>query len=318
MKKTNSFIKNQKGFSLVQVLVSSLLMVLLVAMFTSMYLKISTTQSQMQTTALDTADTRLAEQLIFKDFNGAGASFNVVKQMDNNNKSFYEFDASYSCAGEDSNYRVKTISPGKDAFYILTEEKSKSPDGDELSPLKIYDAIEAYDVSDTDVLTFVSINKKDYLKKSANPNFWRPNQLLLFDMTAHLTPSTGGAARSPIFLGMVGSEAPATNAQFNKVIYQEVLDHFYQEDPRDGKTYSNVDEFLRRAPTVGGGQPIVRAMMVKITKYFVSTDKKLIRQEFKNDTFTGNFVLADKVSSVDFIRPSGCQRVMKVRVNKLK
>ncbi len=149
--------------------------------------------------------------------------------------------------------------------------------------------------------------------------------MLMLDTPARLRPldSAGKvnmkvAPRSPVFVGAVNGEALVTDATIQNSVN---LSH-----PQvSGLRIDSADVFLRRVPSVGGGQAIVRLRPVRLIRYYLEPQKDdtlegkpayLYKQAYESGKWSEPMLMADKISSVQLKRDSVLKRMIYFKINK--
>lgn len=321
-------LRRQEGFTVVEILVALGIGAVVLGMFASSQISIIKDQIRMRKTLETNIDETLAERILFDDFNGLEPSYNNLTLLDDQGLNFFEF---YPDIPE-ANLRAKkerelTLSlSGRTEFHVLVHDRVSGP-------VLIYDPVMAYlvgpapaDFNQAAALSFISLNRNKWVS-SQRPGFWVNKKLLMLDTPAKVRRLNGGKVdmltppRSPIFVGEV-------NEQELRPLASGLGGLLVQDHPETGEAISSADIFLRKVPSVGGGQALVRLRAVKIVKYFLVKEEaqtatggesaKLYRSIYENGAFGTPNLLADKVESFSFRRDSVLKRMIQFKVHKTK
>jgi hypothetical protein len=330
-------IRNQKGITIVELLVGVGLMALVTGVIVATQVNVAKEQNAIVKKLDDSIDQNLAERIIFKDLNSVDLSYNNVTLPDDNGNVFFDFypDIPESSITKEKE-RILTLSlKGKKEFYILSQNVNAGA-------LLVYDPVWAYDLGaengDANVpvpLTFNPGKNQMHLsnEKHGRPGFWEDGIVLMYDTPARIRPITGNTVdmetppRSPIFLGGVNPSSGAGLQSLNS----SVAAFIDTTQPKDGKTaITSLDNFLRTVPPIGGGQSVVRVRAVHIFKYYLEVDTKKVASEYKtapallykstyrNGKFENPMLLADGVGSFTLRRDSVLKRMIYFKVEKAK
>jgi len=266
-------------------------------------------------------DTEIGKRVILQDLKSIDPSFSNLLITDDSGKRFFDFypDLSVERLGTSASRKLTLdFEKGKRSVEFLTLDGTA---GD--VPVILYDPIAAYNegtpssnLNIPTTLTFVSLNRGNYISSQlGRPKFWRNGQVIMVDTPALLRSTSTSVVdmlkvpRSPIYVGIVQGSSLVKITPFNSLVdYRDPL------DPYNTNQINSVDELLRRAPGVGGGQPTIRLKALKLTKYSLDPYAKktkgkqlgrLVKQVLKDGRYsTTKFGLADNVTKVEFERQS--------------
>ncbi|MBO9667800.1 MAG: hypothetical protein J7501_13435 [Bdellovibrio sp.] len=331
-------IGNQKGLTVVELLVGVGLMAVVTGVIVSTQVNIAKEQNSIVKKLDDSIDQNLAERIIFKDFGGVDVSYNTVSIKDDSGNGFFDFYPDVPAnAITGSNERIVTLSlaGGKKEFYILAQNTIPGA-------LMVYDPVWAYNVADSsaDANTATKIDFSAKLNQQhvtskiyGHPEFWKEGIILMYDTPAKIRPVVAGAInmltppRTPVYLGAV---APGGGAEL-QALNSSVSGFINTTHPKDGTTQiTSLDNFLRTVPSIGGGQSIVRVRAVNIIKYYLEPDTRKNAKEFKiapgllykatyrNGKFDNPMLLADGVGKFTLRRDSLLKRMIYFKVEKAK
>ncbi|WP_413587405.1 hypothetical protein [Bdellovibrio sp. HCB274] len=329
-------IRNQKGLTITELLIGIGLSAVVISVVVAVQVQMAKQQTELTRKLDDSIDQNLAERIIFKNLNGLEVSYNNITVLDDNGNNFYDF-------YPDLTENVLKIRPdreftlnlgsGQSEFFVVTQDFGAGP-------LLNYDPVWAYDVgadpgdpNKPASLTFSPSKSRKWISNEANggrAGFWRDGNVLFFDTPSRIRPLKDGDVdiltppRSPFYLGTVSPQA-GDNLQN---ITGGVEKLFKMTQPFNGNPITSLDNFLRTLPTVGGGQTIVRARVVKIVKYYVEIDKKkkasdyetqplvLYAAEYRSGKWVTQTMLADGVEKMVLRRDSVMKRMIYFKIHK--
>lgn len=314
-------IKNNKGFTLVEVLFSVVLAGIVMAMIVASQLLMNKETSKLTRELEDSIDTVLAERTILLNLRQVDPSYNNLIQLDDNGLQFFDYypDISENMLGN-SNSRTLTLQPnGTTSIHFLIQDLAAGP-------LLLYDPVAAYNIGPIPTnlnqaasLSFISLNKSNWIT-GQRPSFWANDQLLFLDSVSKVRPIVQNSVnlltppRSPVFVGRVNGPQLIVDPTFANLINYT--------DPQNGQAISNEDAFLRAVPSSGGGQPIVRIRGVKLIKFSIQanqngTDAKLFRQIYQgNGVFSSPFMVSDRVLKIIFQRSTVTQKIIYFKIDR--
>ncbi len=327
--------RNQKGLSVAELLVGIGLSAVVISVVISVQVQIAKEQNKLTRELDDSIDQNLAERITFKNLNGVEISYNNIVVKDDNGNNFFDYypDITENILTTKTDRDFTLIFSGKKEFYVVTQDVSAGP-------LLNYDPVWAYvvgadpgDPNKPASLTFSPANNRKYITNADNggrPAFWKDGNLLMFDTPNRIRPAPGGVIdmkvppRSPIYIGSVSTNAGDSLQSLSN----EAAALFKNTQPYNGKVIDSLDTFLRTLPSVGGGQTLVRARVVKIAKYYVTPDNKknsadyyatplnLYVAEYRNGTWAQPTLLADGVEKMIFRRDSVLKRMIYFKIYK--
>ncbi|WP_413587373.1 type II secretion system protein [Bdellovibrio sp. HCB274] len=268
----------------------------------------------------------------------SAASFNKVSLMDDKNRNFFDYypDVPFSTLEDvapDFEQRTFTIKAGDQNryFYLLQSEEAQFDS-------VIFDPMFAYrKVSDSPnqlangAIQYAGLNSVPDLKGSSGvaPNGsmtqifqkrWSSGELFLLSCPTYLRPLVGGtvnvlaAPRFASFLGKVaGSDLALLSATESKV-------GILNSHPVTLANYTNIDNFMRTLPSVGGAAPFVKIEPVTLVRFELRTNAKrqtdLWFQELKNGQYQDVNVLLTNVKSVTFYRKAITLPIISMEVER--
>lgn len=321
-------IKNSLGFTAVEVVIGVGLMAMLTLMVVTTQLLVSKQQVEMTRKLDDSIDTNLAERIIFMDLNGIEPSYNNLNLVDDGKDGggFYDYypDVPANILKSRETRELVLSLTGKREFFALVNDNV-------VGNLMVYDPVAAYHVGAAPanynvsaVLQYESLNRNNWIGNQ-RPGFWVNGRLLMLDTPARLRPTNDSGVvdlkvipRSPIFVGSV--QGQALNSLGSS------FDIFNTRHPETNAEISNPDLFLRTAPSIGGGQPIVRLRAVRLVRYFIEpysderiqgTPARLYKSNYENGKWSEPMLLVDAVQEVVFKRESVFKKMIHFKINKI-
>lgn len=319
-------IKNNKGFTAIEMMVGIGLVAILTTIIVSTQLMVTNDQMKLQKQLEQSIDTNLAERIIFTDLANIDPSYNNLTVKDDAGLQFFDYypDVPASMLSNVKREVALRLDSKTREFHILAQDTTAGP-------LMTYDPTAAYKVGTSDSfdksadLTFVGLNYQDWIKKNRK-YFWLDGKALMLDTPARLRPVDANgnvimtvAPRSPIFVGKV-----ARGALENDSVIRSLVN---TTNPETGQNIDNADTFLRRLPSMGGGLPVVRLRAVRIVKYYLQpytdnrlegTPANLYKAVYENGKWSDPFLLADRVEELNLRRDSVTKRMIYFKVKKLK
>ncbi|WP_413578450.1 prepilin-type N-terminal cleavage/methylation domain-containing protein [Bdellovibrio sp. HCB290] len=329
-------IRNQKGVTLLEMMVGLGLSAFVILVVVAVQVHMTKEQTELTRQLSDSIDQNLAERIIFKNLNGIEASYNNISVKDNNGNNFYDFypDLTENVlkVRKDRDFTL-SLTAGNSEFFVLTQDFASGA-------MLNYDPVWAYDVgpepADPNVpatLDFNASKNRAWIsneKSGGRPGFWRDTNILFFDTPNRIRPVKNGVIdrlvppRSPFFIGSINVQA-GDNLQ---KISGTAANLFNMTQPASGEAIDSLDSFLRELPSVGGGQTIVRARVVKLIRYSVEPDTKKIAEdyetqplnlyytEYRNGSWESKSLLADGVEKMILRRDSVLKRMIYFKIFK--
>lgn len=332
---------NNKGFTLPEVMVGVGLAAVVTAAVIATQVNVSKDQMALKKQLDESIDEMQAERILFGDFNSVDPSYNNIVLQDDSGNNFFDYfpdvpanslatplarTITLSAQNTGSDRRVSFVSQDLAAGATMN-----------------YDPTAAYmigpapaDFNTAATLAFDSINRKNWVS-SVRPGFWVNGMMLMLDTLAKIRPTKADGTldmqtppRSPIFVGSV-----------NGLMLQPVGEPFAsllkRTQPDTGASIPDADTFLRKVPSVGGGQSIVRLRAVKVLQYALEpvttenpecypngdkTKTPYRHSNFYKYIYKGasmvpvKVLLANKVCSFVITRDSVLKRMIYFKINK--
>lgn len=317
MKLNNTKLNNQKGMTLVEILVALGLSSMALYMIIANQLSLQKQTKELQEKVEDRTSQTIAERMLIYDLNNLDVVFNNISVKDDDGYEFFDYYSDVPLnliVGKTTRRYTMDLNKGKKEIVFVTGDIST---GGSI----IIDPVAAYKVGPTPndfneaaSLTFVSINQNSIVGKT-RPQLWRSGQLVLLDTPAKVravkqdgTIDLSIPGRSPIFVGYVSGQSLSSVGSLSSL--------FKTTHPETGQAINSADVFFRTLPPIGGGQPLARLHGLKVVKYYIEEmqDKKgefrLFRTTMKDGKFGSPAMLLDGLTSVEFTRNSVTQKLI--------
>ncbi len=319
-------LKNNKGFTAIEVAVGIGLVAILTTIVLTTQLMVSRDQMKLSQELENSIDTTLAERIVFSDLNNVDPAYNNMLVKDDSDLPFFDYYPDLPANSISKLDREVSLSLNKRTeFYILTQDIGAGA-------LMNYDPTAAYNIGATPddfntsaALTFVSLNKSNWISKQ-RANFWVNGKALMLDTPARLRPLDAAgrvdmkvAPRSPVYIGSVNGIALNADSTIQGLVN---VTH-----PQTGENITTADLFLRRVPSIGGGQSLVRLRAVRLIKYYlvsyqddrcVKTPAYLYKSVYENGAWSEPFMMADKVAEFRLRRDSVLKRMIYFKIKKVE
>ncbi len=335
-----NIVKNNKGFSLIEVMVGVGLVAVVTVAVVATQIMVSKDQVDLKNQLEQSIDQMLAERILFNDFNAVEPSYNNIVVNDDAGNNFFDYFPDVP-ANAIKNTLSRTIT-----MSATTVTKSMNIVSQDLSAgaSMNYDPTAAYSIgpAPTDfntaaTLSFVSVNRNNWVT-NVRPGFWINGMTLMLDTLAKMRPLLADGSlnmqvppRSPIFVGAVnGAVLEPVGEPFSSMLLKT--------QPDTGAAIPDADTFLRNVPSVGGGQSILRLRAVKVIQYVMEPQKDVAadcypngdktkapyyhsnfyKVMYKGTTATNKLLLADKVCNFVVTRESVLKRMIYFKINKIQ
>lgn len=315
--------RNNKGYSLVEVLVALGIMSFIFALSGYQAIQMKELQARFTKSAEALTSTTFAENFLWEKLKVAGISYNVMIAPDDNNQNFFDYvgDLPERLVPPPVRNRVLTISDAAGArreFFLMTYDYS-------LSPTVVLDPAVAYTISPPTspivppVFTYSGLNANGRLPSRLG-EAWAPgkNFLLMNPMAIRPMPASGVVDMSQpgkpmIYLGQVNSaktDLAPTNYPFIR-----------RDDPRNSSVFiTSPDQFFRNLPLAAGSAPIVHLVPVQIIRFWLESNTQNTKTSslyygvMEGSTTVGRFMLSDDVKMVRLKRSSVTSRLITARI----
>jgi prepilin-type N-terminal cleavage/methylation domain-containing protein len=312
---------NQAGFTLVEVMISTVILAIFVLAASSALKDIYTFTNKSRDQLEVETDLSFAMRYMGDLLKNAGPSFNNIKNnIDDSGSEFFDHIHDVSTAGWNPNLAKRTLTLSKASGHFDLVFLTYSPDQvDQI----YYNPVDAYippepteDMDTSSVLKYAAFNQNSVISKFA-PKVWIDGNILLLKVpiplryvAADATVNMMSAPREHIFLGKVKSA---------DLEHETFAGYVRSTHPIDNTPVLSVDTFLRKVPTVGGASPIIEATLVKgwkisLIKNPQTTFYDLYSYEYLNGQFVKPFLIAAKVKSLELNRESVGLQVISVQL----
>ena len=300
--------KNQRGFTLAEMIVGVALMGILGMVAASFFVFTAKTKTEITNEIEDKVDSILAERMILRDLKNSEPSFNNLTVTDDNGRRFFDYVSDVSGSSMDNSERKLTLELGRrnEFIFIATAERKGGT--------MLYTPAAAYEVGNPPgdprqaaSLNFVSLNKNNEVT-FANDKIWIGGNVVMLDTPTAVREMTSSGpdyskpARSPIFMGVVTNSGASTLIRLS---LGNLIDMTHPMYPNE--TITSEDKFLRDIPPMGGAAPLVRLKVVNIIKYHLAKDQtgkqiNLWRSVYGLQGFAQSQLFAYDVQKVEFSR----------------
>lgn len=316
---------NNRGLTAVEMVIGVGLVAMLTTIVVTTQLMVTKEQVELTQDLEDSIDTKLAERVLFSDFNNVDPSYNNLKVIDDNGMKFFDYypDMPGNAVKSRLDRNVTLSLKGRKEFVILVQDNTAGP-------MLVYDPVLAYHVGaapdDFNVaasLEFKGLNYNNSVT-SQRPAMWNAGRLVMLDTPARLRPVDANgnidmqvAPRSPVYVGQV--------AGISTVADSNITSYVDTSHPETRSLISTADVFLRRAPSIGGGQALVRLRAVRLIKYYLveapTANGPALANLFKVSYQDGRWgepsLMADRVQEVTLRRDSVLKRMIYFKVKKV-
>lgn len=301
--------RNQKGFTLAEMVVGVALMGILGMVAASFFFFTAKTKNEITNEIEEKVDNIIAERMLLKDLKLSEPSFNNLVVVDDRGHRFFDFITDITESGLNTGERLLTLEFGRrnEFVFLITRER--------VSESLMYSPAAAYDIGApsgnpnvASDLSFRSLNK-DKLVELSKPAFWQIGSILMLDSPAAVRamtatgPDYSRPARSPIFVGVVTTLGQSRLTPLSYSI-PNFLDTSHPMYPSE--TIISEDAFFRDIPPMGGAAPLVRLKSVSVVKYYLEKDKEgkvnLLRSIYTGQTFPQGQLFAADIKKVQFKR----------------
>lgn len=300
--------KNQRGFTLAEMIVGVALMGIMGMVAASFFVFTAKTKTEITNEIEDKVDSILAERMILRDLKNSEPSFNNLNVLDDYGRRFFDYVSDASETAVDNSERKLTLEAGRrhEVIFIATAERKGGT--------ILYTPASAYEVGNPPAdprqaasLNFVSLNKNNEVT-FANDKIWVGGNVVMLDTPTTVREMTSSGpdyskpARSPIFLGVVPNSGASTLVRLSLGNLIDMSNPMYPNE-----TITNEDKFLRDIPPMGGAAPLVRLKVVNIIKYYLAKDQSgkqinLWRSVYGLQGFNQGQLFAYDVQKVEFSR----------------
>jgi prepilin-type N-terminal cleavage/methylation domain-containing protein len=299
--------KKQGGFTLVEVLMVAVVSTIVLFIAISFSFSSMKMLNRIQRKLDQTVEETIGQRIILNDLSGAGASFNLLLQPDDNGRQFFDLLSDYPdrLLLPADRARVLTLSTAGDDILFVTVDPSRA------APV-LYDPPAAYNLTVgatpgvAGSIAYVGVNNNSYLSNRV-PGYWQSGNLMM--LYSPITWRALGAplttpSRYTIFVGVVN----AVSNDLDVFTLSGQLPAFHPVD--NTVIFGSPDNFFRTLLPSSGGTTPVMIKMIKIFRYQLVTNGSqlsLMKQRFNTGSMsfeTPGLIVLNNVTRVTFSRSS--------------
>lgn len=329
-------IRNQKGFSLIEILVVlglSVVVVLGNTMFLNDFMKRMTAYEKESSEESDLAVLNTMALNILKK---SSLSFNRLNLLDDKSVNFFDYypDMPMGSFG-DQESRIYTMNTTGKYFYILSSDEGKFES-------TVYDPVHAYiiadaaaDLNSNGTVDYRGLNTIPDLfdsggtkaaKKAMSQIFkerWAEGKIFVVTCPTYLRPVTGAtvdlmvAPRMPSFIGRVSS-----GDDLSPLLSSDAGVNLNNSHPVSLATYGSLDKYFMTLPTVGGAAPFVKIEPAIVGRFSLrksatSADSfDLYMQSLTPNGYGEDIQVAQTIKTVTFKRKSVTLPLISMEIQK--
>lgn len=310
---------DRRGFTLMEVMVATGAVSLMIMAFMSLF---SYSQLVVQRARLKSGigtDRTLGERFLSIHIQGLAPSFNMVSTMDDNGRNFFDLNSHFPIELRPlaTRSRVLTLTPTgrREISLVVTDERSGP--AVLIDPVRFYNWTEAT-ISASGTLTYIGPNNSGYMASVA-PDIWKVNRFVYFYVVGGLRSPTvaidGFAQPAGVFTQITGDPPSGMMIETFGGLVPAV-------NPVTGSAIGTLDQFLRGLPSAGGSIPYVLVRGVEVVRYRLvespqsvgDFDLTVAKWNATMSSFTNPQVVATKVTSVTFRRPSVADMMVSFKI----
>jgi prepilin-type N-terminal cleavage/methylation domain-containing protein len=337
-KMIKKMIRNQKGFSLIEILVVvalSSVVVLGNSLFMSDFIA---RMDEYSKESAEESELAVLNTMALNILKKSSLSFNRLAFKDDNNLNFFDFYPDMPLGSFNGEERKFTLDTLAEKFYILSSDEGKFSS-------TVFDPVHAYTVtsppSPVDALAdgttaYRGINSVPDLTNASGGKAtakmmsqifstrWAAGKIFVVTCPTYLRPvsspsatvSLGTAPRMPSFVGTVSGDdlLPITTGVGVTII---------NTHPVTGAAYGDLDGYFRTLPTVGGAAPFVKIEPAIISRFELRTVAgypsgvyDLYLLNWTADGYAEAMPVATKISKVTFKRKSVTFPIISMEIEK--
>jgi hypothetical protein len=332
-------VRNQRGFSIVEILLVVGLMTFVVlgnTMFINDFIR---RMNQYEKESSDESQMAVLNIMAVNIMKKSALSYNRLVMADDNNASFFEYypDMPLSTFGTRGS-RSFTIT-AKDStkyFYLLTSDEA---DFDSLTyePMHAYEEVATpADITLDGTIRYRGLNSipdidngsgsvaTDKLMTKVFGNRWANGKLFVLTCPTYLRPVSAANTvnlmtlpRMPSFIGKVVGD------DLQPLFSSEAAVTVTNSNPVTNVAYNSVDQYLRSLPTIGGAAPFVKIEPAVLYRFEMRANSKypagyadLVMKKWSPGGYSSEILVTDKIQSVQFKRSSVALPVVSLEVQK--
>ena len=326
---------NQKGFSLIEILVViglSAVVVLGNTMFLNDFMK---RMSAYEKESSEESDLAVLNTMALNILKKASLSFNRLNLVDDKKLNFFDYypDMPMGSFG-DSESRIYTMDTTEKYFYVLSSDEGKYES-------TVYDPVHAYvvaaaaaDLSSDGTVAYRYLNSVPDLydsngtkatKKAMTQIFgerWADGKIFVVTCPTYLRPVSNAsvdllvAPRMPSFIGKVSSD------DLSALLSSEAGVNLNNTHPVSLAAYGSLNNYFRTLPTVGGAAPFVKIEPAVVGRFILRNSATstgyfdLYMQSLTPKGYGEDIQVAQKIKTVTFKRKSVTLPLISMEIQK--
>lgn len=335
----SQMIRNQKGFSLIEILVVVALAAVVIlgnSMFMSDFTK---RMDHYAKESAEESELAVLNTMALNILKKSSLSFNRLGLRDDANLNFFDFypDMPYSSFTTGTETRTFTLDTLAENFYILSSDEGKFSS-------TVFDPVHAYTAISPSPVDALADGTMTYRTLNSVPDFtnasgtkatqklmsqifgvrWANGKVFVVTCPTYLRPvaSSGSvtlttAPRMPTFVGKVSGDdlvlLPASDAGVT----------FNNTHPVTGATYGTLDDYFRSLPTVGGAAPFVKVEPAIMSRFELRSNitygagfYDLYMRNLTASGYAEDVQVALKIKKVTFKRKSITLPIISMEIQK--
>ncbi|PWU22415.1 MAG: hypothetical protein C5B49_00615 [Bdellovibrio sp.] len=308
-----------KGFTVIEILISSLLMTLVFAVAMVTFIRLTKARNQIVQDTENLTSLAFAESYMADQLRRAGLSLNVLNLLDDTNENFFDYYSDLPESYIPSSRRTRklriTAAPGaRSEFFLLLRDPSMS--------LMMYDPSAAYHLATSGPsapmsFSYAGINYSNQVKTFFG-EAWSPGKEFLLLSPILLRPETPSGVnmlipgRPTYFIGSVNKDGKDLNPVR--------LPFVRSDDPMDPLvTLDSPDSLFLNLPLAAGSAPLVELLPIQIVRYWLQANTSkpgasLYASPWEGGVQGKSFLLADDVSQLVLTRRSVTSKIIGMQI----
>lgn len=326
-------IRNQKGFTIIEVLVTVALAAVVVLGNTMFLNDFMRRMAAYEKESGEESDLAVLNTMALNILKKSSLSFNRLTLADDNNVNFFDYYPDMTLGSFAVEERKYTMNSTSKFFYILSSDEGKNGS-------TVYDPVHAYTVASAaaDVLSdgtvaYRGINSVPDIYNASGVKAsvkimrqifgarWANGNVFVITCPTYLRPVSGATVnllvvpRMPTYIGKVDNDG------LEPLSVADVQVPLNNTHPLTSTPYTSADQFFRTLPTVGGAAPFVKIEPASIGRFELrnSATAGFFDVYFKTWTANGyanEIQVALKVKKVTFKRKSITLPLISMEIQK--
>jgi prepilin-type N-terminal cleavage/methylation domain-containing protein len=330
-------IKNQKGFSLIEILVVVGLAAIVAmgnSMFISDFIKRMNAYSN---ESMEESDLAVLNTMALNILKKSSLSFNRLSLADDNNVNFFDYYPDLPFGSFTAESRVFTLNSTTKFFYLMSSEEAKFTS-------TVFDPVHAYTVTEASPVDALTDGTTSYRGINSVPDFtndagskasvkmmsqifgqrWADSKVFVVTCPTYLRPisvgtavvNLGTAPRMPTYVGKVVGD------ELGQLLSSEVGVTINNTHPVTSVAYTGLDSFFRTLPTVGGAAPFVKIEPAVVSRFELKPNVAggglfdLYMKTWKAGAYVEEVQVALKVKKITFKRKSITLPIISMEIQK--